>query len=125
MARILICDDDVAYLDVLERELSAQGHEVVPAADGYEACEKAEAWAPDLILLNEDLPVFNGFETCQRLRSDPAFTCVPILLLVEDDPNPYAVERAGLTDVMPKNLSSGELREVVVRHLGPLAGSSE
>ena len=76
--RILLVEDDVEITDVLRRTLRQEGHEVRSAADGLEALELAEDFAPDLVILDLGLPKLDGVEVCRRLRAE---SDAPILIL--------------------------------------------
>jgi len=77
-SKILVVEDDLTLLDTLEYNLSAEGYEVVTAADGLTALEVAREEQPDLIVLDLMLPQLDGFEVCRILRRE---TSVPILML--------------------------------------------
>ncbi len=79
--RILIVDDNETNRDILEARLTAHGYEVLHAGDGEEALAAAKAHRPDLILLDVMMPKLDGFEVCRRLKSDPAMSFVPIILV--------------------------------------------
>ncbi len=66
--RVLIVDDNRDAAASLGMMLSLLGHEVRTAHDGLEAIELAEAFRPEVILLDIGLPRLNGYDTCQRLR---------------------------------------------------------
>jgi DNA-binding response OmpR family regulator len=66
--RILIVDDEPNIAASLEFLLQRGGYEVRVAHDGEEALAQAEAFAPDLVLLDVMMPKLNGYEVCQRLR---------------------------------------------------------
>ncbi len=69
--RILIVDDNRDGAASLGMMLSLLGHEVRTAHDGLEAIELAEAFRPEVMLLDIGLPRLNGYDTCQRIREQP------------------------------------------------------
>ena len=69
--RVLVVDDVQDNVDSLAALLRLDGNIVETAADGLEALGKAEAFKPDLILLDLGLPNLNGYETCQLIRRKP------------------------------------------------------
>jgi adenylate cyclase len=79
--RILVVDDNPMNVDILQTRLTAQGYEVMTAADGEEALAAARAQAPDLILLDVMMPKLDGLDVCRRLRSDPTLPFMPIVLV--------------------------------------------
>ncbi len=69
--RVLIVDDNRDAAASLAMMLSLLGHELRTAHDGLEALELAEAFRPDLMLLDIGLPRLNGYEICLRIREQP------------------------------------------------------
>jgi PAS domain S-box-containing protein len=69
--RVLVVDDVQDSVTSLAALLRNDGNEVQTAADGLEAVQKAEAFKPDLILLDLGLPNLNGYEACALIRSRP------------------------------------------------------
>jgi CheY-like chemotaxis protein len=66
--RILVVDDNQDSTKSLAKLLELDGHETMTAHDGLEAVQAAEAFRPDLVLLDIGLPKINGFEACRRIR---------------------------------------------------------
>jgi len=79
--KILVVDDEPDALELIEFNLKANGHEVVTAADGEEALEKAKSILPDLIILDVMLPEVDGMEVCKILRRDQRTSGIPIIML--------------------------------------------
>jgi class 3 adenylate cyclase len=80
-ALILAVDDEPANLALLDKLLRHQGYDVVQAFDGPTALEAVETHRPDLICLDVMMPGVDGVEICQRLRQQPQYAGLPILLL--------------------------------------------
>src|SRR5262245_6136010 len=78
---VLVVDDLPSNLRLLERLLKNDGHTVVTAGDGIEALEIVASAQPDMILMDVRMPNIDGFETCQRLKQDPATRLIPIVLM--------------------------------------------
>jgi two-component system, OmpR family, KDP operon response regulator KdpE len=76
--RILVVDDEVSITKFVRAALIARGYEVVIAMNGSIALQTFERELPDLILLDINMPLLNGFEVCRRLRE---WTQVPIIML--------------------------------------------
>jgi two-component system phosphate regulon response regulator PhoB len=79
--KILVVDDEPDALELIEFNLKAAGYDVITAADGTEAVQKARAAAPDLILLDLMLPEIDGLEVCKILRRDANTAATPIIML--------------------------------------------
>jgi DNA-binding response OmpR family regulator len=80
-SRILIVDDEPSIVISLEYLMKREGFEVAVAADGEAALAAVAARPPDLVILDVMMPKLNGFEVCQRLRAEPAWRGVRILML--------------------------------------------
>jgi len=78
---VLIADDEPNIVISLEFLLQEAGYEVRVARDGQEALEVLNAQVPDLILLDVMLPRVSGFDVCQRIRSNPAWSAMRVLML--------------------------------------------
>jgi CheY-like chemotaxis protein len=120
MARILVADDDSTAIEVLSVALSAVGHEVIQASDGLAAYEATLEQQPRLVFLDVMMPVFDGYETCQRLRADPDVPAdLPIIFLTSLDPDRRRIAEAGATDYLSKRHMVSGLQDLLARHLGP------
>lgn len=76
--KILVADDDTDLLDLVAYALGQAGYLVVKAADGTSALSKFEAEAPDLVILDINMPGSTGFEVCAAIR---ARDTVPVMML--------------------------------------------
>ena len=79
--RILIADDEPNIVVSLEFLMKREGFEVVTATDGEAALAALAPTPPDLVLLDIMLPRMNGFEVCQRIRANPEWRNVKVLML--------------------------------------------
>lgn len=78
---VMIVDDTPGNLAMLSDLLSEAGYRVLVATDGVSAIEQIGFLKPDIILLDVMMPGIDGFETCQRLKSDPATGDIPLLFM--------------------------------------------
>jgi DNA-binding NarL/FixJ family response regulator len=78
---ILLVDDAPQSLGALCSELEADGYTVIVAIDGASALERLELVSPDAILMDALMPGMDGFETCRRIKSDPAWAHVPVIFM--------------------------------------------
>jgi CheY-like chemotaxis protein len=69
--KILLVEDNPLNRDVLSRRLTRRGYEVVTAEDGEEALSQACAEAPDIILMDLNMPKLNGWDATKRLKQMP------------------------------------------------------
>lgn len=81
MGRILVAEDNSANLELMREILDMQGHQIIEAHDGSEALLQAELANPDLILLDVNMPVLNGFEVLERLRATPQLASIKVIAL--------------------------------------------
>lgn len=78
---VLVIDDDVQAVELLASYLHEQRHIVLRAYDGREGLDLARRCKPDLIALDLEMPVMNGFEVVEALKRDPATAHLPIIVL--------------------------------------------
>ncbi|EAQ69546.1 two-component system response regulator RR class I (RRI)-CheY [Synechococcus sp. RS9909] len=108
--RVLLVDDESRLTDLLRLELDVEGYAVDVASDGASALIKArQDPAPNLIVLDWNLPDFTGIDICQRIRSSGVTT--PILMLTGHDDIADRVKAldAGVDDYLTKPFSIEEL----------------
>ncbi|MFN2384679.1 MAG: response regulator [Thermoanaerobaculia bacterium] len=81
MSKILLVEDNEMNRDMLSRRLTRSGYDVVVAAHGGEGVQKAHDEAPDLILMDMNLPVVDGWEATRRLKATPQTRAIPVIAL--------------------------------------------
>jgi DNA-binding response OmpR family regulator len=79
--KILIADDEPNIVISLEFLMQNSGYQVATAANGDEALRQITELRPDLILLDIMLPQKNGFEVCQKIRENPAWNGIKVVML--------------------------------------------
>ena len=79
--RILVVDDVPANVKLLEARLSAEYYDVIVAGDGPTALRRVAEDAPDTVLLDVMMPGMDGFEVCRRIKSNPATTHIPVVMV--------------------------------------------
>ena len=79
--RILIVEDEEATRETWREFFQNTGYEVMEAGDGQEALEIARRERPDIVLLDLRLPKMDGYQVCQRLKSDPLTSTMPIIMV--------------------------------------------
>jgi two-component system cell cycle response regulator DivK len=77
--RVLVVEDQEDNRRIVRDLLATAGFEILEAVTGEEGVAAAEANRPDLILMDLDLPVLNGYEATRRIRSNPALAKIPII----------------------------------------------
>jgi DNA-binding response OmpR family regulator len=79
--KVLIVDDEPGIIVALQFLMEQNGYATLVAFSGEEAMEAVARHCPDLILLDIMLPVVDGFEVCQRIRENPAWNGIRIVLV--------------------------------------------
>jgi CheY-like chemotaxis protein len=122
---ILLVEDDDDTRRVYSIMLRHQGFLVVEAATGAEAVEKAIADGPDLILMDMNLPAFDGWEAARRIKSDPRTSSAPLIAFsaLIDSIADLRRDNALFDGFIAKPVSPSELVRRVTAYLA-LLGSS-
>ncbi len=120
---VLVCDDDAMLAELIQIELEAAGYEVVVARDGGESLKLTYELLPDVIVLDREMPGFNGKEVARRVRSHRAARNIPIIMLTALSKAEQIVQGlgAGANDYLVKPLSSGEIVTRVAKMIEPAA----
>jgi DNA-binding response OmpR family regulator len=123
-ARILAVDDSPTILEMIKAILLAGGYEVLTAADGAEALEKARAEKPDLILLDVMLPKLDGYRVCRLLKFDQNYKHIPIIMLTAktEEQSMATGLRTGADQYLTKPIEPERLLASVAEELGKVAG---
>lgn len=114
--RILLAEDTPANVHLFETILTRAGYDVVVAEDGAIAVDRAKAERFDVILMDLGLPLIDGFEATQRIRtSDAASATTPIMALTADDDakTRRACAVIGIVGFIAKPVAPGELTEMI------------
>ena len=108
---ILVVEDQEDNRQILRDLLRSADYEMIEAADGAEALEAVAKRRPDLILMDIQLPVLDGYEVTRRIRADPAMRTIPIIAVTS-----YALtgdeakaREAGCDDYVTKPYSPRQL----------------
>ena len=92
--RILVAEDDAERLKAIVARLEQEGFKVLEAQDGLEALDRAREEVPDAIILNLLLRRIDGLRVCEILKSNPATTNIPVLLMTGVHVDPDEGQRA-------------------------------
>jgi two-component system cell cycle response regulator DivK len=79
MKKILIVEDTPDNLEMMRVLFTAEGYDVCSATDGAEAVTLAESYRPDLIVMDIQLPVFDGYEATRRIKQIETLARTPVL----------------------------------------------
>jgi two-component system cell cycle response regulator len=110
-ARILVVDDIPANVKLLEARLIAEYFDVLTASDGYQALAICDRNQVDLILLDIMMPGMDGFEVCERLKSNPKTSHIPVVMVTALDQPADRVRglKAGADDFLTKPVNDLQL----------------
>lgn len=112
-------DDTPANLRLMADILKDGGHKVRLARNGKLALEAARAVAPQLILLDINMPEMNGYEVCRRLKAEPELKDIPVIFLsaLQETSDKVKAFRAGGVDFIAKPYQPEEVLARVQIHL--------
>ena len=79
--RILVVEDQEDNRQILRDLLSNAGYEMIEAEDGQQALTQAAKHKPDLIPMDIQLPLLDGYEATRRIKADPALNAIPIIVV--------------------------------------------
>ncbi|HTT33235.1 MAG TPA: response regulator [Methylomirabilota bacterium] len=104
MAKILVADDNSNIQKMVGLALKDQGIDVVAVGNGEAAVRKISDVRPDLVLADVFMPVRNGYEVCQYVKTDSALSHIPVILLVGafDPLDEQEAQRVGADGVLKK-----------------------
>lgn len=105
MATILFADDDAEIRIVMTLMLErVGGHKALIARDGQEAIELATQWRPDLILLDLNMPIIDGWTAAKHIKAQPELAMIPILAVTAHGEGAEGdrARKAGCSEVITK-----------------------
>jgi CheY-like chemotaxis protein len=111
-------EDETDLRKMMKILLELHGYDVLEAADGYEAVEKAVEQGPDLILMDIAMPVMDGIDSARTIRRHEELAPHPIVAVTAY--GDFYSERArtpGCTDVIQKPIDFAQLKPMVERYL--------
>jgi two-component system cell cycle response regulator DivK len=77
--RILVVEDQEDLRGILRDLLAGSGYEMLEAPDGQAGVDKAKAEKPDLILMDIQMPVMDGYDATRQIKADPELKSIPIV----------------------------------------------
>ena len=116
---VLVVDDTPENVTLLSRILKMSGYNVGVAENGAQAIEYAIRWPPDLILLDINMPVMDGFEACARLNADERTRGIPVIFIsaLDNLQDKVRAFQAGGVDYILKPFEYEEIQARVETHL--------
>lgn len=118
LKKVLIAEDFVDIRKMMKILLGMYGYEVIEAADGSEAVERAVSSRPDLILMDIAMPVLDGIQATKAIRNCDGLSDVPIVAITAYvDTYSDQAHVAGCNEVIRKPLDLGQLKPLVQQYL--------
>lgn len=116
---VLVIDDEPRNLKVAVLHLQEFALQILTAPDGRRGLERARLTRPDLILLDVMMPEIDGFETCRRLKADPATRDIPVIFMtaLSEPQDKVRAFDVGGVDYVTKPIEARELVARVRAHL--------
>jgi len=107
ISRVLVVDDDVASRKLMRKTLRREGFEVIEAENGEQALAVFDELHPDIVLLDVEMPIMDGFTACEKLRLRPRADNIPVLMVtgLEDIASVNRAYDAGATDFITKPIN--------------------
>jgi class 3 adenylate cyclase len=107
---VLVVDDQAPNLRLLDAVLTPRGYRVLAASSGEEALQILQEEQADVVLLDILMPGMDGYEVCRRIRSDPATTILPVVMITASGQQEKLVAtEAGADDFLTKPFDQAEL----------------
>jgi len=125
--RVLLVEDHPDTSDIIQRELSVVGYDVLIAEDGHQAVAFAAHLLPDVIVMDMKLPKLSGHEATARIRENPKTAAIPILAATALT-GPGEREKclaAGCNDYLAKPFTYRELDQAIRKLLQPVNAAEE
>ncbi|HET7327471.1 MAG TPA: response regulator [Nocardioidaceae bacterium] len=118
--RVLVVDDSQTIRDLISLNLELEGFDVVTAVDGQDCLEQVQRVRPDLVTLDVVMPRLDGFETAQRLKTDPATSHVAVMFVTASAQSTDLArgKEVGADAYLTKPFDPGELIATVRRLAG-------
>lgn len=126
VAKLLLVEDHEEIWDFLSRRLRRKGHDVLLAFDGRQGLDMIRAENPDLVLMDVNLPVLDGYSAVRELRADAAYQDLPVIALTAHamaGDRDKALE-TGCTDYHPKPIDFSQLLVQIDAALGTTVPSA-
>lgn len=111
--KVLVIDDDMSMLGLLKLRLEKAGYQVLLAENGIAGGQLALSSAPNLILVDVDMPYWNGYGLVQRLKADPVTRNIPMVFLTAYQQMEEPILQLGADACLRKPLKLDRLMKVV------------
>ena len=120
MTKVLVIDDDSMVRETVVRLLILEGYQVIESAYGQAGYADAISEKPNIILLDLNMPIMDGFQVLHKLKSNPETERIPVIVLTAriDAESERRCMAAGATDYIKKPWGPAELQERIAIIVG-------
>ena len=118
--RVLAVEDQEDNMQILRDAIVNAGYEIIEAENGEQALALAAKHRPDLILMDIQIPIIDGYEATRRIKADPALRSIPIIAVTSHalDGGEQKARAAGCDDFVAKPYSPRQLLAKIRQDLG-------
>jgi two-component system cell cycle response regulator len=121
--KVLTIDDSKTLRMIVGKHLAPFGIEMLQAENGIQGIQRARETSPDVILLDYNMPIMDGYHALIELKQDPALKPIPVIMLTTETVKETVIKllKLGLKDYIAKPFT----REVLLQKLNPILGLYE
>ncbi len=87
MTKILVVEDNEMNRNLLKRRLVLRGYEVLEARDGADGVAVAQAEHPDVILMDINMPILDGWSATRQIKASPLTQAIPVIVVTATTPD--------------------------------------
>jgi two-component system cell cycle response regulator DivK len=118
--RVLAVEDQEDNMQILRDAIVNAGYEIIEAENGEQALALAAKHRPDLILMDIQIPIIDGYEATRRIKADPALRSIPIIAVTSHalDGGEQKARAAGCDDFVAKPYSPRQLLAKIRQYIG-------
>lgn len=119
-ATVLVVDDEPFNVEVLQQELEELDYHIITASNGQEALHQIKRHQPDLILLDLQMPVLDGFAVLAEIKGDNSLRDIPVIIVSAANDSKSIVKgiKQGADDYITKPIDADHLKQKLKEHLG-------
>ena len=115
--RVLVVDDEPDFLSTIRIRLSQAGYDVICAQDGRDALAKMKLKFPDVIVSDVMMPVMDGIDFFQELKSNPDTKSIPLIMMTVQNHLEDGLRAVGADGFLAKPVEADELIRTIQRCL--------
>lgn len=116
---VLIVDDNETNIDLLRSMLGVKGYNTFDCNSGESALQWLQTNTPDVILLDVKMPYMDGYEVCQRIKSNPQTNSIPVVFVsaLGEQVDYGRIREVGGDDYLMKPVTMKQVADIVAKHV--------